>query len=171
MIRWTGDAPEMIPRRPKKGLPESMKDTENKTALPGTGPAPAEDPREASVRGRFRKTARPVFFLLLAGALYAVFISVTGLYVPCPFRLVTGLYCPGCGISHYCTAMLRLDFSAAWAANPFLFIVLPLLFLYLLYKAYRYIAKGDRTYKKPETVGLWLLIAAAVVFGVLRNVL
>jgi hypothetical protein len=41
-------------------------------------------------------------------------------YIPhiCLMQKVVGLPCPGCGISHSLAALLRLDYRAAWTANP-----------------------------------------------------
>ena len=49
--------------------------------------------------------------LLLAPALMAV---------PhvCLFRMISGLPCPGCGITHSIVALFHFDFQAAWKANP-----------------------------------------------------
>lgn len=38
---------------------------------------------------------------------------------PCGFKVVTGLPCPGCGLTHCFTAMAHLDIFAAVNANPF----------------------------------------------------
>lgn len=38
---------------------------------------------------------------------------------PCPFMAVTGLPCPGCGLTTSFAHMARLDFTAALGAQPF----------------------------------------------------
>jgi len=38
---------------------------------------------------------------------------------PCGFKVVTGLPCPGCGLTHCFTAMAHFDIFAAVHANPF----------------------------------------------------
>ncbi len=52
----------------------------------------------------------------------------------CPFKALTGLPCPGCGMTHAFLALGRLDFSGAWGANPLVF---PLTALTALYAADR----------------------------------
>jgi hypothetical protein len=39
--------------------------------------------------------------------------------VVCPFRLVTGLPCPGCGLGHGFVALAHGDVAASFAAHPF----------------------------------------------------
>ncbi|MET7014178.1 DUF2752 domain-containing protein [Uliginosibacterium flavum] len=46
---------------------------------------------------------------------------------PCLISLLTGLECWGCGITRAVLQALHGDCSAAWALNPLVFIVLPLL--------------------------------------------
>lgn len=45
--------------------------------------------------------------------------------VPCVFRTLTGFKCPGCGITHMLIAELQLDFAQAYAANPALYLLQP----------------------------------------------
>ncbi len=71
-----------------------------------------------------RKTIAKIYFtVLVAGLLYALFITLTGISVPCIYYLTTGHRCAGCGISTMFMAMLKLDFSAAFAANPLMFVL------------------------------------------------
>lgn len=39
--------------------------------------------------------------------------------LPCPFKLLTGWPCPGCGLTHAVCDISHGAFAAAWAANPF----------------------------------------------------
>jgi len=39
--------------------------------------------------------------------------------MPCPFLQVTGLPCPGCGMTRSTFAALRGDFPEVWRTNPF----------------------------------------------------
>ncbi len=52
----------------------------------------------------------------------------------CPFKAVTGLPCPGCGMTRAFLALGRLDFAGAYAWNPLVF---PLAALTALYAAGR----------------------------------
>ncbi|MCU0451667.1 MAG: DUF2752 domain-containing protein, partial [Bernardetiaceae bacterium] len=47
----------------------------------------------------------------------------------CPFRLVTGYQCPGCGSQRAIHHLLNLRVGKAFAANPLLVISLPYLLL------------------------------------------
>lgn len=69
-----------------------------------------------------------VFLLLI----FLVFIPIEQLnIVLCPFQLLTGIYCPLCGITRSLTAALQLDFSKSLQYHPLGFPLLILLLLYL----------------------------------------
>ena len=113
--------------------------------------------------------------LLLAGLIlgiglaYAVFVRLSGLSIPCPFHAVTGLFCPGCGVTRMCLALLRLDFAAAWQANPVLLLLLPVLAALLLRQAARYVKTGRFTLSRRESALVWGMAAVLLLWGIARN--
>lgn len=113
--------------------------------------------------------------LLLAGLIlgiglaYAVFVRLSGLSIPCPFHAVTGLLCPGCGVTRMCLALLRLDFAAAWRANPVLLLLLPVLAALLLRQAVRYVKTGRSTLSRGESALVWGMAAVLLLWGIARN--
>lgn len=65
------------------------------------------------------------FFLLFLG-------FWTFLGVGCPIRRVTGMICPGCGMTRAWLAVLRLDISSAFRFHP-MFWGVPVFILFALY--------------------------------------
>ncbi len=51
--------------------------------------------------------------------------------IPCYFKALTGLPCPGCGMTRAWFGVLRGDVGYAFAMNP-MFWSVPLLYLYIL---------------------------------------
>ncbi len=123
-----------------------------------------------SRKKRERKLLKSAGILLAAGLAYYAFVSLTGLYIPCIFRLITGWKCPGCGVSHMLVAMARFHFKEAFLENAFLMILMPFAAGYVIYRIRRYVVYDDRSYKKWENIALIAVICAMVVFGVVRNV-
>lgn len=113
--------------------------------------------------------------LLLAGLIlgiglaYAVFVRLSGLSIPCPFHAVTGLLCPGCGVTRMCLALLRLDFAAAWDANPVLLLLLPVLAALLIRQTVRYVKTGRSTLSRRESALVWGMAAVLLLWGIARN--
>jgi len=62
----------------------------------------------------------PEVFALLGAASYlaARFLPLLRIHSECPFRLVTGLPCVTCGMTHAFVALAGGDLTAAWAASP-----------------------------------------------------
>lgn len=122
-----------------------------------------------SIKWRFLKELPrrhpKLFWGSMAGAggiLYLkAWIPLTGLALQCPIHAVTGLYCPGCGITRAATSLVGLDIHQAFRFNPLLFLLLP------LYGAYAWAhAKGKRRWSQGIMIGMLVLTLS---FGVARN--
>lgn len=62
------------------------------------------------------------------GVLFVAWLALYLLDIGCVFRLMTGIPCPGCGMTRAWLAALRLDFAAAFAYHP-LFWMVPIAFV------------------------------------------
>ena len=111
--------------------------------------------------------------LLIAGLLYYAFIRLTGFYVPCIFRLITGLKCPGCGVSTMCVALLQLDFEGAYTANPFLLITSPFVAFEIIYTFF--VAGPDTLqrgrFHRVNNILLYIYAALLIIWGIYRNIM
>jgi hypothetical protein len=107
--------------------------------------------------------------VLIAGGIYALWVLLTGLYIPCPIRTVTGYLCPGCGISHYFIHLLHFDFKQAFTDNQLIFILMPFACLYYLYRSWMYIKYEKTDYSKWEMVLFVVLFYCCIGFAVWRN--
>ena len=109
--------------------------------------------------------------LAVSGLGYALWVRLTGLAIPCPFRAVTGRLCPGCGVTRMCLALLRWDWAAAWNANPVLLMMLPILAFLGVRRAVRYVREDSTGGPGWESALLWVMIALLTVWGAARNLL
>ena len=120
-------------------------------------------------KNRIKNVCKSILILLGVGMLYALFIKITGWKIPCVFHEVTGLHCPGCGITRMCLALIRLDFSLAFQCNPLIFSLLPVFLLVAVYFLIRYIRWGTWQTGKWMNVLLVVVVVLLVAFGILRN--
>ena len=89
---------------------------------------------------------------------------------PCLILRATGFYCVGCGGQRMFSAILQGDLPAAFRWNPFLFCFLPLLIIYMVWEALRFVRGKSPLYKRKPVVTAGSVIAVlALIFTVLRN--
>jgi hypothetical protein len=101
--------------------------------------------------------------LTLGGVLYLKVLSPAfNFNIPCPFHALTGLYCPGCGLTRVILSLMDFDLVQAFRFNPLIFILLP---MYSLYTVLR--LKG---YKKFSDYAMIVMLVLTISFGVLRNI-
>ena len=114
------------------------------------------------------KKQKAIALILLLGFIYAVIVRYTSFCIPCFFQTLTGLKCPGCGITHFFLSIMKLDFYNAYLANRFLFITSPILAFLLIINLFFFIF----VYAKP--IYKWLAIIYAIslfIWGIARNIL
>lgn len=94
-----------------------------------------------------------------------------GAGIPCIFHQVTGFYCSGCGASRALRSFLHFDFYQAFRYNALFTLALPFLAIYFCSLGLSYIRFGeDKISGKIPMKIVWIFIATAIVYGVLRNI-
>lgn len=106
---------------------------------------------------------------MLAGAGYvaAVDPSGGGLYPACPFRVMTGWWCPGCGMTRAVHHLLRGDIVQALRFN--LFVALVLAGVAAGWLGWLLRAAGRPTGVRVPPFAYGVAVVMLVGFGVLRN--
>lgn len=105
------------------------------------------------------------------GLLYAWICKRTGgVGIPCLFHKITGFYCPGCGISRMCMALLELDFRAAFGYNAAVMILLPAAIVFGLRETVCWLRTGHFSETGAERAAQILAVILLVLFGILRNI-
>lgn len=81
-----------------------------------------------------RSTIVVIWSLIIAGAAYLFFFEPgkTGFFPGCPFRFITGLLCPGCGVTRALHHILHGHFATAFMLNPLLLLAIPFILFALL---------------------------------------
>lgn len=121
-------------------------------------------------RIRLRRVILGGAMVLALGCIFCV-LARHGLGIPCLFRHITGLMCPGCGNTRAALSLLQLDIAAALNYN----LLFPLEFFYLgwvIFQSCREYLRG-RAFSYPLR-WKWLdiaTLAAVLIWGVVRNLL
>ncbi|HYX29514.1 MAG TPA: DUF2752 domain-containing protein [Pyrinomonadaceae bacterium] len=87
----------------------------------------------------------------------------------CPFRLLTGWQCPGCGSTRACYQLLHLHPIAAFKLNPLMVMTLPfIVYGFLGFTRSAITGKPHRRIFIPP-VYLWSWLVLLVFFWIFRN--
>lgn len=108
---------------------------------------------------------------IVAGGLYFVDPSAAKFAPKCPFRLLTGLSCPACGIQRFLHALLHGEPLRAISCNYYLAYSLPYALLFVLEWA---MPRGKRRDALARVIEnrwvVWFYIVTFFVWMVVRNV-
>jgi hypothetical protein len=129
---------------------------------------------EASVDRTRQIAIASVVWLGLAGMTLFLFFfnpaSPANQFFPkCPFRLVTGLQCPGCGTTRACYQLIHLHPIAAFKLNPLMVMTLPFIVYGLL--GFTRSALTGKPYRRVfiPSAYLWAWLAVLIFFWIFRN--
>lgn len=87
----------------------------------------------------------------------------------CPFRVLTGLQCPGCGSTRACYQLLHLHPVAAFKLNPLFMLTLPfIVYGFLGYTKSAITGQPQRRVFIPPFY-LWTWLVLMIFFWIFRN--
>ncbi|MDR1603134.1 MAG: DUF2752 domain-containing protein [Tannerella sp.] len=111
--------------------------------------------------------------VLIAGSfIYFSYNPATNVWFPkCPFLLVTGLKCPGCGSQRAIHDLLHFDFHGAFINNALLISSIPYILLLFADYIVRYVRPQSSFHLLIQhPVAIWIYFAFVLVFWVTRNI-
>ncbi len=107
--------------------------------------------------------------LIGGGILYYVFIKITGFSIPCIFRMITGLLCPGCGITRCLTALADLQLKKAFSYNQYVFFAGPIILFLIIKNDIIYVRYGNHISSKFDNALILICIITGLLYAVIRN--
>ena len=122
------------------------------------------------LKKRLKSTLIKYGIILGIALAYLIFVLCTNIGIPCVFHLITGLKCPGCGISRMLMSIVRLDFVSAFWHNPLLFVTGPLIIAYIVASEVKFVKYGNRDMGKWQ-IFMWIELGLLLAYWILRNVL
>ena len=94
--------------------------------------------------------------------------STHGFYPVCLFHALTGLNCPGCGMTRALSALLHGNFLLALKDNALFVASLAALAIWSARLIFRKLKNQPATFNVPPKF-LWIFLAISIVFAVFRN--
>ncbi len=108
--------------------------------------------------------------LVTALVVYSLFDPATTPFPRCPFLMLTGWQCPGCGSQRAIHSLLHLDIAAAWRYNALLVLSIPYLLL-LVVAEWGGARCESRLYRALNREWLiWSYFALVIAWWVARNI-
>lgn len=102
--------------------------------------------------------------------LYAYNPAGSLLYLPCPFHMLTGFYCPGCGSLRAFHHLLHGHLTTAFWLNPLMVLSLP----FLGYSFLSYFMLGIGRRPRPNIFVpascIWVYLGVVLLFWGMRNI-
>jgi hypothetical protein len=113
------------------------------------------------------RTVTTVTVLLVASlvVLYAVDPTRHMVTPPCPYLTLTGIACPGCGLTRCLHFLLRGDLPRAFGYNPWAFVIAPAAVAFFLLPT---VATDARTLSLRTGIS-WVMLVVTLAFWVWRN--
>ena len=117
------------------------------------------------------KSMAMVLGLLTCSVVFFVFNPANFSIIPlCPFRALTGLHCPGCGILRALHQLLRGDLLAALGLNPLIILSLPFAGYGLLSIASAHLTRRQLPNIRIPHYFVCILVGVVILFWILRNI-
>lgn len=119
----------------------------------------------------FKKSIKTNCIILFIGMIYLIWYQLMHLGIPCVFHMVTGLYCPGCGVTRMFSALSKLEIAEAFRSNSLALILLPYgIFVYVRRYVYIIIKGEEYNYKNYHRYILTFIVVLVIAFGIARNI-
>lgn len=116
-----------------------------------------------SVDATITKPEKPIEItinrLKISFLIFFVYIILNLLHIGCPIKFITGISCPGCGMTRSIFSIVHLDLNKAFHFHPLFFLV-PIMFCLFIFEAFL----------KPKFVRItwFLLILTFIITYVIR---
>lgn len=119
-----------------------------------------------------RRLTIVAMWLMIGAATVYLFIfepGKSGFFLNCPFRMLTGFSCPGCGSTRGLHRLLHGDILGAFQFNPMMFLLLPILLFALV--RHTIAVFGNRTFKGNQVnpAFIWMFFVVVMSFWIFRN--
>ncbi|WP_051635168.1 DUF2752 domain-containing protein [Selenomonas sp. ND2010] len=102
--------------------------------------------------------------LLIVGLIYLLSARYSFITLHCPIRTFTGFLCPGCGITTMFVRLSYGDFAGAYAANPVVLLLSPLILLLILHQY-----NPPKWSWVPAKILTWFCVVILLLWGIVRN--
>lgn len=120
------------------------------------------------MKNRLKKVIFINIILVILFISYYIVNRYYGWGIPCLFNKITGLLCPGCGITRCLFSLVNLRISDAFCYNQLVTVLILPVFIYYIYYLYCYVFDKENKININK-ISKYLLVIV-ILFGILRNI-
>ena len=120
--------------------------------------------KKSDLRQRL-KTGKEIFINDMKHAKWAVlfvfayFVLFRKIFAPiCPVVFITGLPCPGCGMTRAVLCLMHLDFAGAWQMHPFVYVLLVFLIYFGVRRYIGGILDTEKIWEIAAVIGIFMIL-------------
>lgn len=99
-----------------------------------------------------KRKKKDYFIITIMLIVYALVMQITG--VGCPIKFLTGISCPGCGITRACFSAVQFDFNTAMKYHPLFWLIVPSFIMIIV--------KDRNAFKEKNWFRLYIYVVVAV---------
>jgi len=118
-----------------------------------------------------RLTVGSIWLTVAAAATYLFIFEPgkSGFFLDCPFRVLTGFTCPGCGSTRGLHRLLHGDLLGAFQFNPLMMLLLPILFYALVRHTMAVFRDQPIKGNQLNARFIWMFFVVVMSFWIFRN--
>ena len=116
------------------------------------------------------KKDKGLIVFMVLGTIYLVLTTFTPIKIKCLFHEITGLYCPGCGVTRMVLSIFKGDMKEAFCYNQLLFISFPAIIFYTVDYIISFIKNRKPLYKNISNTVWIVYIVLLIIFMIIRNI-
>lgn len=102
---------------------------------------------------------------------YYLLLTSFNIGIPCLFHEITGLLCPGCGITRMILAILHLDFKSAFQYNQVIFVLSPVIIYFVIRLYVSWLKSKPYKLSLLENIIVYIMLIVLLIFGIVRNII
>lgn len=119
---------------------------------------------------RKKRVAVVAALFIILGTAYGILVSVVHYGIPCIFHEITGLKCPGCGITSGIVCLMHFDFYGALRNNAFIFLIIPYILTVFIHTSLEYIRTGKYRLSTGKSFIDITFLVMLLLWGIFRNI-
>ena len=124
---------------------------------------------KTKLRAYLLPIAAVIIVAVAVGVYFTLDPSVSVMFPKCPFRVLTGLQCPGCGSQRAIHALLHGDIGTAWRFNALLVVSVPVLAVMIPVQCMR--RRRPQLYMKVfSSATIWGTFIVVMAWWIARNI-